>query len=601
MKKTMNRVLAVTLASTMILGSAMTVFATESDVTGTGTVEYDDSTPVIYDKVQVPTITGSTAYNMQLDPAGLLKKYDPETFAANKTVYFNKTTTAEQIDADKSGGEVTPATDPVTYNGVYKEVVTAKDAVPSTLVTEVTLAEGEVTGVVSIAASPKYAVWVPDTASEDANNKGLGKLEPITKDNVLDYFDVTATAATTITAVTAKVKNLSGQNIFDGKIYEITYEKLSGKVNAADYVTLTYSNGVASVGTVNSLYDKDGTKISAGDIVLEQAVKEYTDQSDSVTVTNKSTKKKTVTATITLNNATGLTIKDDDTFTSDTDASIYVAATNGTDTEVLAESDGKITAVYTVDLEAPTLAEITYQSTELNTDKLGGHKYLRYEPYGATYSSDSFYITAAVNKQTDDTDAAWKAYYKDATVAPTLKVVYSVADFVAAPDNYTVTFDSKGGSDVASATVAAGGNATAPSDPTKADNSFGGWYTSEDEGTTLSDAAFDFANTAINADITLYAKWTPYEVGMSRVLNYQGTVYLALEDEEGNPFATDATFTKVVVNDIDVTDKAANINGFIAITASDLAGAGVEVGAGKTFVSVYTVEGVTYKSSFTNN
>lgn len=70
-------------------------------------------------------------------------------------------------------------------------------------------------------------------------------------------------------------------------------------------------------------------------------------------------------------------------------------------------------------------------------------------------------------------------------------------------NEYTVTFDSDGGSAVTAQTVEYGSKATEPSPaPTKSDYTFGGWY-SDAELTT----AFDF-NTAIVADTTLYAKWT---------------------------------------------------------------------------------------------
>ncbi|MBB5219718.1 putative repeat protein (TIGR02543 family) [Treponema rectale] len=78
---------------------------------------------------------------------------------------------------------------------------------------------------------------------------------------------------------------------------------------------------------------------------------------------------------------------------------------------------------------------------------------------------------------------------------------------------HTVTFDTKGGStSPAEQTIVHGKKATKPADPTKAETEteafvFAGWYTSTDRGTTLSDTAFDF-DTAIEEDITLYAKWT---------------------------------------------------------------------------------------------
>ena len=86
---------------------------------------------------------------------------------------------------------------------------------------------------------------------------------------------------------------------------------------------------------------------------------------------------------------------------------------------------------------------------------------------------------------------------------------------VTEPTYYTVTFNSNGGSDVEAQKVESGSKATKPTDPTKTATdkesyAFEGWYTSEDEGTTLSDTAFDF-ESAITADITLYAKWKATE------------------------------------------------------------------------------------------
>ncbi len=76
---------------------------------------------------------------------------------------------------------------------------------------------------------------------------------------------------------------------------------------------------------------------------------------------------------------------------------------------------------------------------------------------------------------------------------------------------YTVSFNSDGGTEVKSQKVESGKKATKPADPTKQaiateTYAFENWYTSTDNGTTLSDTAFDF-NTPITKDITLYAKW----------------------------------------------------------------------------------------------
>ncbi|PKK98389.1 MAG: hypothetical protein CVV57_07765 [Tenericutes bacterium HGW-Tenericutes-2] len=70
---------------------------------------------------------------------------------------------------------------------------------------------------------------------------------------------------------------------------------------------------------------------------------------------------------------------------------------------------------------------------------------------------------------------------------------------------YTVTFETGGGSAVAALTnVASGATITAPTAPTKDHYTFDGWY-KEAELTN----SFVFATDTVNANITLYAKWTP--------------------------------------------------------------------------------------------
>lgn len=67
---------------------------------------------------------------------------------------------------------------------------------------------------------------------------------------------------------------------------------------------------------------------------------------------------------------------------------------------------------------------------------------------------------------------------------------------------YTVTFNSNGGSNVDSQTIAANGKVTEPTPtPTKTNNTFKGWYTDQD-----CTAEYDF-NSEVNESFTLYAKW----------------------------------------------------------------------------------------------
>lgn len=80
------------------------------------------------------------------------------------------------------------------------------------------------------------------------------------------------------------------------------------------------------------------------------------------------------------------------------------------------------------------------------------------------------------------------------------------------PTNYTVSFETYGGSSVAAQDVAPGGKATRPSpDPTRSGFDFENWY--KDSGCT---ALWDFDTETVTADTTIYAKWTP----VATVTNY---------------------------------------------------------------------------------
>ena len=89
-----------------------------------------------------------------------------------------------------------------------------------------------------------------------------------------------------------------------------------------------------------------------------------------------------------------------------------------------------------------------------------------------------------------------------------------------ADNESVVTFNSNGGTgEIAAQTVLDGSKASAPdTNPSKTGYTFKGWFTSTDNGTTLSETAFDF-DTAITASITLYAKW---EILTFKIKFYKG-------------------------------------------------------------------------------
>ena len=84
-------------------------------------------------------------------------------------------------------------------------------------------------------------------------------------------------------------------------------------------------------------------------------------------------------------------------------------------------------------------------------------------------------------------------------------------DKLVAEKEYTITFDSKGGSAVQPVKANAGAAITAPAAPTKAGFVFAGWYESTDGGVTLSDTEFSFAYMPARV-FTLYAKWATADI-----------------------------------------------------------------------------------------
>ncbi|MBR6216580.1 MAG: leucine-rich repeat protein [Spirochaetaceae bacterium] len=126
---------------------------------------------------------------------------------------------------------------------------------------------------------------------------------------------------------------------------------------------------------------------------------------------------------------------------------------------------------------------------------------------------------------------------------------------------YTVTFDTgAGNSTVAAQSVNPGAKATKPSpDPTNADSNLGfcGWYTSTDGGATLSATQYDFDNTTVTADITLYAKWG--------YTNFTGTAAQFIAAEFGT---TSSSSNKYSIKITDASD--ANIDQILAHFKNDL-------------------------------
>ena len=169
-------------------------------------------------------------------------------------------------------------------------------------------------------------------------------------------------------------------------------------------------------------------------------------------------------------------------------------------------------------------------------------------------------------------------------------------------NTYTVTFDSKGGTAVAPQSIVSGKKAAEPTAPTREGNAFGGWYDNEN----CTGDPFSFTNTAITADMTLYAKWTQAH---SFTYSASGAVITAECSDAGCGLAdSKATLTINAPENLiyDGTAKAAAITGdtdvlgipAIAYKQGDtvLSDAPTEAG---TYTASITVEGATASVEYT--
>ena len=113
---------------------------------------------------------------------------------------------------------------------------------------------------------------------------------------------------------------------------------------------------------------------------------------------------------------------------------------------------------------------------------------------------------------------------------------------------YTVSFDSDGGTSVSSQTVAEGGKATEPAAPTKAQFTFVGWF--------LGDVEYDF-DTPVASDVALKAKWealppeytVSFETGTDAVIPDQTVTEGAKAEKPQDPEKSGYVFVGWVVSE----------------------------------------------------
>lgn len=103
-------------------------------------------------------------------------------------------------------------------------------------------------------------------------------------------------------------------------------------------------------------------------------------------------------------------------------------------------------------------------------------------------------------------------------------------------ENYTVTFDVDGGSEIESYDVEEGAKLVKPYSPTKEGYAFTGWYKDETFST-----AWNFASDTVTSDVTLYAKWEK---------TYTVSELIELSKEYTDKASTDRYYIQATVDEI---------------------------------------------------
>lgn len=181
------------------------------------------------------------------------------------------------------------------------------------------------------------------------------------------------------------------------------------------------------------------------------------------------------------------------------------------------DANGKVTAI------APGSAIITCQATDgsgifascnvtVNAKCLQSIAVTTLPTKLTYYETDSLDTAGMVltltydNGTTDNVISGWQAscdFYTSGAKTVTISYDGQITTFKVTVNPFVVTFNSEGGSSVSSQFADFDTTIDPPAAPTKTGYTFGGWYT--DDGTFANE--FDFANTTITGDTTLYAKW----------------------------------------------------------------------------------------------
>lgn len=568
--KKLKKLLALTCVAAMLPAS----LASATTLGGDSSIENSSASDPTVVSVVLPTASADI-YDFTVDRNGLLKAHGDSTMydGTAKNVYFY---------AQKTAAKLAPAT---ATNAFYvkekTEVLTPSTTIPAKVSAGVTAFD-----------TANYYVWQPDTSSAAAKAAGTGKWTKLSSENAANFLDLTITDGTgAITAVAVKTGNTSGANIFDGKIYEEGYTKITDDTVAAKYVTLTTNGTVDTISTDLFMSLADGssstyTNPAVSDVKYTAAVYQYTGTSDEAKIINKSSSPIAVavvaTAKVSDGKTDGLTyVGSSATLDGTADvAGIQIALGDGSDSTYFATSGDAATANAYYVLPAMTTATTTYQSTEIN-EATGSHVYYQYyaPAKDSDYSSAAFKLTAAASNSGLDhegqgtanaDDAKWDAYIADLTAdnatveKPEISVVYAW-ETVAATN--ATTFTATSGNTYTTTGGATGWITTATVDQSKMNaTGAGSSAVEEDVAPSVTEVVY---NKSAGGDAVITVDLGSGDLGARAItdvaIDWAGTWYsksTSWGDETDTTYADDITisgntitFNSTYTNDFSVGDE----------------------------------------------
>ena len=455
----------------------------------------------------------------------------------NITVYAQWTINSYTVTFNKNGGdtEASPGTKTANYGGNVGTLPTAPTRVGHTFAGWNTAADGTGTSFVATTAVTGnitvYAQWTINSYTVTFNKNG-GDTEASPGTKTATYGGNVGTLPTALgktgytfagwntaadgsgssfVATTAVTGNITVYAQWTLNTYTVTFDKNGGDTETnPGSKTASYGGNVGTLPTEptktsstfagwNTAADGSGTSFIATTAVTGNITvyAQWTLNSYTVTFDKNGgdTEASPGTKTASYGGNIG-TLPAEPTRTGYTFAGWNTAA-DGTGSTFDAETEvtGNIT-VY---------AQWTLNSYTVTFNKNGGDTEANPGTKTANYGGNVGTLPTAPGK-TGDTFAGWNTATDGSgtSFAATTAVTGNITVYAQWTINsYTVTFNSNGGSTVDSQSVNYGGHATEPAAPTKTGYTFAGWYTDNTYATP-----FDFANTAITRDTTVYAKWT---------------------------------------------------------------------------------------------